>query len=137
MKKLYQLNMRSALRIYASLFFTLFAFLSHGQKGPAIEEGLVRIKLTEAVASAFEQTPLTRTSEGIIVTGINELDDFNRQFRVQEFKRVFRPAGKFEKRHRKHGLHLWYELRIESAAPVFQAVSSYQSLIQVQKAEPV
>ena len=30
-------------------------------------------------------------------------------------RRVFRPAGKFEKRHRKYGLHLWYECVVDAS----------------------
>lgn len=122
----------------AALFTFLFqAFLATGQKGPAVEQGLVRIKVSESLASTLEHSQMKRTSEGIVLTGISGVDAFNRQYRVREFKRVFRSSEKFEARHRKHELHLWYELRIESAAPVLQAVSAYQSLIQIQKAEPV
>jgi subtilisin family serine protease len=137
MKKLYKLHLRTARSVSALICFTFLALLSYGQKGPAVEEGLVRIRFTEAMASRLEQTQLSRTQDGIMLTGISELDAFNQQYKVREFKRVFRPAGKFEARHRQHGLHLWYQLKIESSAPVFQAVSSYQSLIQVEKAEPV
>ena len=30
-------------------------------------------------------------------------------------RRVFPPAGKFEKRHRKYGLHLWYESVVDAS----------------------
>ncbi len=36
-------------------------------------------------------------------------------------RRVFRPAGKFEKRHRKYGLHLWYESVIDESDAVADA----------------
>ena len=36
-------------------------------------------------------------------------------------RRVFRPAGKFEKRHRKYGLHLWYESVIDAPDAVADA----------------
>ena len=36
-------------------------------------------------------------------------------------RRVFPPAGKFEKRHRKHGLHLWYESIVDASDPAADA----------------
>jgi subtilisin family serine protease len=106
------------------------------QMGP-IEEGVVRIKVREDFAAQLEQARLSKAADDVVVTGIASFDAFNRQYQVKDLKRVFRPAGRFETRHRRHGLHRWYELRIDKAISVVQAITAYQSLIQIEKAEPV
>jgi subtilisin family serine protease len=106
------------------------------QKGP-VEQGVVRIKVREDFAAQLEQVRLSKTADDVVVTGIASFDAFNRQYQVKDLKRVFRPAGRFEARHRRYGLHRWYELRIDKAVSVVQAITAYQSLIQIEKAEPV
>lgn len=135
MEKLYKLHVRHFILVSAILFFTISTAWS--QKGQAVHEGLVRIKVSETLAATLERSAMVRTAEGVVLTGVPSLDEFNRRFKVTQFRRLFRGAGKFEARHRRYALHRWYEIRIESPIPVLQAVSAYQSLMQVEKAEPV
>lgn len=114
---------------------TVFAQQTIDEK--KVEQGVLRIKVSEELASSLEHTLLTRNSDNIVLTGIGSIDRINRQYKVSGLKRVFRPAGKFEEKHRKHGLHLWYEIQMDKAAPVLQALSSYGSLEAVEKVEPV
>jgi subtilisin family serine protease len=117
--------------------FLLIQLTSAAQSNGPIEEGVVRIKVREDFAAQLEQARLSKRADDVVVTGIASFDAFNRQYQVKDLKRVFRPAGKFETRHRRYGLHRWYELRIDKAASVVQAITTYQSLIQIEKAEPV
>ncbi|MBT1698095.1 S8 family serine peptidase [Fulvivirgaceae bacterium PWU4] len=135
MTKLYKLHVQRFILVSAILFFAITTAWS--QNGQAVHEGLVRIKVSETLATTLERSAMVRTAEGVVLTGVPSLDDFNRRFKVTQFRRLFRGAGKFEARHRRHALHRWYEIRIESPIPVLQAVSAYQTLIQVEEAEPV
>ena len=53
-------------------------------------------------------------------------------------KRVFRHAGKFEERHRAHGLHLWYEATIDdnSTAPALASLRRRSSLVTSASVRP-
>ncbi|NOU59246.1 fibronectin type III domain-containing protein [Marinifilum caeruleilacunae] len=72
-----------------------------------------------------------------VKTNIKNIDDQNEKFKAFKMKRVYRYAGKHEARHRKFGLHLWYELEFSSNTPVKQLVASYQNVAEVSIAEAV
>lgn len=100
-------------------------------------QGVVRIKVTESLAEQLEVRSISRNVSGEIVTGVAALDQMNKKFLVRSFTRVFPAAGKNEARHRKYGLHLWYEVRPDKTIPVSQVLQSYQSEKQILRAEPV
>src|SRR5687768_317220 len=85
-------------------------------------EGIARIKVNETLATQLEARTFTRSLAGEVVTGIQSLDHLNQQFKVRRFTRVFPHAGKNEPKHRKHGLHLWYEVAIDRSIPVSQMI---------------
>jgi subtilisin family serine protease len=129
-----------ALILRATPMAVLLAFLStpvFSQDTIAIESSIIRLKVTEEASAILERTMQSRTSNGDILTGIRAIDKFNELFKVYEFKRVFPPSGKDEHRHRKHGLHRWYELKLNVPGKTLDAVSSFSSLQQIEKAEPV
>ncbi|MEW7279411.1 S8 family serine peptidase [Aquimarina sp. 2201CG1-2-11] len=73
-------------------------------------------------------------SEGYVKTGITAIDKCNKKLRATSMKRVFRPAGKFEEKHRKFGLHLWYEITYDNSIPVDEAIRLYQKSYPVEVA---
>lgn len=99
--------------------------------------GVIRIKVTHDLAGQLEERSISRNASGDITTGVGVLDQINRKFMVRSFTRVFPPAGKNEARHRRHGLHLWYEVRPDKSIPVSQVLQSYQSEKLILRAEPV
>lgn len=74
-----------------------------------IVEGVVRIKMTEELASSLPQDG----SKSLRSTGSSPLDDYLSRIRVKSLRRTFPDRGKYEERHRKHGLHLWYDVVYE------------------------
>ena len=50
-------------------------------------------------------------------------------------RRVFPYAGKFEKKHQKHGLHLWYEVVVDKKSDVRIASQNYKKLSDVSHSE--
>ncbi len=118
------------------VFFILVTCTIQGQK-KYYESGKIKLKLTEEMATMFETAPLQKTASGIIEVGSAELNEMHTQFRATQYTRVFPYAGKFEKKHRKYGLHLWYEIEVDPNTDVLQAVEGYKALLGVQFAEPV
>lgn len=97
-------------------------------------EGMVRIKLTEEAAAQME-TATTRS--GGTESGISQLDELNRQLGTYRMVRTFPYAGKFEERHRKYGLHLWYDVYFDTKVPTRSASGSLKDIPGVEKVEGV
>lgn len=99
--------------------------------------GLMRIRVSESLATRLEQSNLSRSPTGDVITGIEPLDNISRRLGVRQLTRVFPHAGKFEARHRKHGLHLWYEIRLDKGIPITSAIQSYKAHGEILRAEAV
>lgn len=109
-------------------------------------KGVIRIKFNKSsdqkavnlhkLLIERKQSNLKSTQE-FVKTNIPSLDRVNKQFKANKMRRVFRDAGKFEARHKKFGLHLWYELEFNSATPVSQLIKSYQGVSEVAIAEGI
>lgn len=121
----------------AVLALTILHQTVSGQPGPPSRNDAIRIKVTEALALQLEGKKFSKTISGEILTGIESIDEKNKKFKVKHFSRLFPPAGKHEARHRKYGLHLWYEVRMEKGNSVADAVKSYKADKAIVKAEPV
>lgn len=97
----------------------------------------IRVKLSENAAARLEQKSMRKDSRGYVVTDLAALDAVNGRSGARDMRRVFPFAGKFEERHRTHGLHLWYEIAFDSnvGMAVSSLVKDYQQLAEVQIAE--
>lgn len=130
---------------WLTLFLATILVLTSSQKSalaqkeppPKQKEGVIRVKVTEAFAAQLEGKTLRKAVTGEVITGTASVDQLNRQHKVRRMVRVFRPAGKNEERHRRHGLHLWYELEIDTGTSVSDAVKSFRADLNILKAEPV
>ncbi len=110
-------------------------------------DGVIRIKLNAEVTSQLDQM-LAQKASGkgeviatqvgeFVTTGLSNLDAVHRGCQAKVMKRVFRPAGKFEARHRKHGLHLWYEVQYDDPRQIEQILQDYRGVAEVSLAEKV
>ncbi|WP_025741955.1 PKD domain-containing protein [Aquimarina pacifica] len=124
-----------ALQLPFFLFFSLFFCKAQAQE--YYEAGKLRLKLTEEMATTFESSPLQKTSSGAIKVGSTELNTLHSKYNATKYKRVFPYAGKYEKKHRKYGLHLWYEIEMGTNQDVIEAVQGYNNTSGVQLAEPI
>ncbi|WP_044201906.1 S8 family serine peptidase [Flammeovirga sp. OC4] len=70
---------------------------------------VVRVKLKPDAERAFLTLQQSNRSDGTLQMGQATLDEIYVNHNVLQMKRVFPYSQKFEERHRKHGLHLWYE----------------------------
>jgi len=107
-------------------------------------KGVIRIKIENSLVQQFDDlhekkahttNQITQSNEGYVKTNVQTLDAKNKKFNATNYERVFRHAGKFEKRHREFGLHKWYEITFDSKAEVNQLVSEYGKIKQVEIAE--
>lgn len=137
MKHNYLLLRRTLLTlVFAGWLLTLSVNIAMAQQRPELDAGVIRIKVTEQLARQLETARFSRTPNNDLVTGITSLDAVNVRYRATAIRRVFREAGKFEAKHRRYGLHLWYEIDVDKAAPILNAISDYQSLQNIERAEP-
>ena len=109
-------------------------------------KGIIRIKFEQKEnqkVDALHQVLLEakkvslKNKPEFVKTNIEGLNRVNEKFKAHKMRRVFRHAGKFEAKHRKHGLHLWYELEFNSSTPVSQLISSYSNVAEISMAEGV
>ncbi|RAW00315.1 S8 family serine peptidase [Pseudochryseolinea flava] len=132
---LFRQRIRSAM-VCLLLFSIFLVHTSFAQSQSGFDKGVVRIKVSEAFAQQIESAKISRDANNNLITGIQSLDQVNTQFKAKAIRRVFRPAGKFEAKHRRHGLHLWYEIQIDQAASVLSALNGYKSHPQILVSEP-
>lgn len=108
---------------------------SYGQEYKnGVLQGAIRVKLKPTIGSAIK---LSKSAQGVVKTGIQTLDNLNSTYAITEMKRVFPYSPKFEDKHKKYGLDLWYELTISSKSQVSEVVSAFSRASEISKAEPI
>lgn len=132
------------LSFFLLLFFslgTLIAQQKFNAKGQ--QTGVVILKFSTEQTSALDRAQRKSSEngkmqfnkqEGYVKTGIADIDKCNKKLKVYSMKRVFRHGGKFEEKHRKHGLHLWYEVTYDSSTTVNEAIDLYKKSNQIETA---
>ncbi|CAL2095593.1 S8 family serine peptidase [Tenacibaculum sp. 190524A02b] len=89
------------------------------EESKKLDKALVRTKK----GSKF----LRNKNEKGVSIGIPPFDIVSRALKIESVKRVFRPSGKNEEKHRKAGLHLWYEIKYESNTTLKEAIKQLRS----------
>ncbi len=106
----------------------------------AQQAGTVIVKLSPDVVSGVDSRlkslAASTDTTSILSIGLKSFDRVSQKYRAQTMKRVFPDAGKYEEKHRKYGLHLWYELSIPDSENPEVVAKEYQGNPYVQIAEP-
>jgi subtilisin family serine protease len=123
------------------IFFALMLFFpAPGVSGqgnePHAVEGVIRIRLEPELVKSPAGLSITMR-KGIAVSGIDQIDRLNSDFAAYDMVRVFRYSPKFEEKHRKYGLHLWYDLYFSGKSSVHDVARSYAGIPGIERAEPV
>ncbi len=121
----------------ACILFCLSSLFVFGQNQLDVQPGKLRIKVSEEFAMRLSRSRMGRSSSNVVTFGIQSLDEIHKKFSVHEFKRVFRDAGVHEARHRKYGLHLWYEVNMPATSKLDDVMAAYKGIRQIEKVEPV
>ena len=105
-----------------------------------VETGKVIVKLQPDAVPMVEtrlQTLRKLSSDtSTLNIGIRSFDQINRRYRASAMRRVFPDAGEYEAKHRKYGLHLWYEITIPESEDPETAATGYGANENVQIADP-
>lgn len=137
MKRHYKENSRRNLFVVLFTAFWFFLNVAYSQQ-QRVQNGVLRLKVTEAYATKLQQSSANgRQSFNILNTGSPQLNVINARYHATTMKRVFPDGGKFEAKHRKHGLHLWYEVQIDSSTSALAAREAYRSVPEVQRVENI
>ena len=120
----------------------LISFQGFSQNSESLNSASFRVKFKEDRAKKLDQyTKEGKTISKNIsaVTGLTTLDQLNAKHAVYNLERVFPDAGKFEERHRKYGLHLWYEVKVNSKAgtDINKIISEYRKDDNIMVAEGI
>lgn len=129
-----QLSFLLVLAFVLTAFSTTFVF---AQRTPQFHEGILRIKVSESLARELERASQSKTTDNIVLTGVSSIDNVNRRYKASVFRRVFRSAGRFEAKHRRYGLHRWFEIEIDQSASIPEVLSAYKAVERVELSEPV
>lgn len=138
MKKLYSSVQRMAVvcLLISPQFFPVTSLVAQ-QRPDGITPGILNVKVTEETALQLERSDMRRSADDVLLTGIQSLDAVNQRYQVRGMKRVFKPGSAFEAKHRTHGLHLWYQVSIDSIISPAAVISAYRSLPGIINSEPV
>lgn len=105
---------------------------SVSQEDVKIIPGHIRVKLKPETPEP--QVVITRS--GGVGTGIQNFDLSNLKVKAYQMKRVF-PDGKYPKRLRAEGMHLWYDIYFDEEVPTRSAVTEYVALPEIDVVEEV
>lgn len=102
------------------------------EDNPYVTKGWLRIRLAQ------EATPLRVGSftRGEAESGNPDLDRIAAALGATEIKAVFPTDPRFEERHRKYGLHLWYDVKFDEEVPVSRAQSEFAAVAGVEYVQP-
>lgn len=121
-----------------SFFSVLIVFATDG-----IEEGVIRVKLTPAMAAKFsvltknQGVLRTQSSAQPLSVGVTTFDAVCHANQVTEMKRIIPYSPNYEKKHQKYGLDLWYQLVIPQTKNPEQVAQAFGLDSNVEKATVV
>lgn len=102
--------------------------------------GVFRIKFNPEWTRHLDSTPVRHDSKGIVIFGIDEADTLNARYGVHDANPVFSSGAfdqKYGNRHRKWGLHLWYELNVDADKDIIHIIKDYAARDMIAVAEPI
>ena len=81
--------------------------------------GQMVVKVTQELCHSLEAN-IGENGE-VRLSDVAELRDVAETIGIHSFERLFIPAGAFEDRSRKEGMHLWYQMAFDSSFPIGEA----------------
>lgn len=110
----------------------------------AYEQGKIQIKLAPGMDKSIPDVMITATKSDHVITGVSKLDELNKEFGAKQYKPLLHgiyensaKSAQYRERHKAWGLHLWFEIEVNSKADVKEMVKRYSELEEVEIAEPV
>ncbi len=111
----------------------------------AYETGKFRIKFKAVAEKQLEAPKNLKSQSGVAVTGIKEVEALSLQFHVKKGKALLsdlynsplKSATLQTERHKKFGLHLWYEFETGKDVNLQELIKQYEKLESIEIVEPV
>lgn len=123
---------------FSIFFFFFFAFsaMATAQLKHVLNNNIIQIKIEPELLQYLQVRSLEAEAGQPLSLGIRSLDALNQQYGVRSMRRIFPYARKYENKHQKFGLHLWYEVVFNESVDVESAASSYEKDDYVAIANP-
>ncbi len=104
--------------------------------------GKIIVKLTpvayeQAIASQPKLQTRGITAGEPVSIGLAGVDNLNMRYKATTMRRLFPDAGKYEAKHRKYGLHLWYEITVDERENPETLSEEYKKDGNIEWAEPM
>lgn len=115
----------------------LFLIFSISSVTAQLKEGVLRVKFKEEKAAFMRTAKTSKSIKGVMKVGDTKIDKSMELCKASNITRVFAPAGEFEAKHKKYGLHLWYEVTFDKGVSVSEALSSFGDNEDILIVEPV
>lgn len=106
------------------LLFNAFLLVAQNET----QEGVIRIKLEKETAEILESKSSFLNTKGEFKTGVTSLDQALSRSNISKMKRIFPNAGKYESKHRKYGLHQWYEVEFNASRSSQETASEFTNV---------
>ncbi|WP_372642249.1 S8 family serine peptidase [Ancylomarina sp.] len=131
--------MKKSVRIKSLLILLISCVLLSGsllaqEFENGVKKGVIRVKFKPELSAVTKNFKTTRKG---IKTEITAFDAVSQQFSAYQLERVFPYAPAFDDRHRKHGLHLWYEVKFDASLSAEEVAKAYGQLGAVSIAETI
>ena len=138
------------LLFFAVLVFTAGCSKDEGHSDPVNKEGEQTPKvasfeecdvipgklIVKLTPEAADRIMVTRSSAGIVATGINSIDEITFKINAVNMTPLFDVGGEFEKRQREAGLHLWYSVDFDENIMVTRAAPQFGEVDEIAYVEP-
>ncbi|UCH15681.1 MAG: S8 family serine peptidase, partial [Bacteroidales bacterium] len=131
------------IRLLVSIILALSFNVNINCQNPAhFNNKRFRVKFNLSQAEKLKEMPSqvrVTTRQDFVRTGISSVDALNAKHRTRGFRRMFPYAGRFESRHKQHGLHLWYEVEIDErdSSRIHSIISEYNANRDIDIAEAI
>ncbi len=97
-------------------------------------QGIVRVKLSEVNTQSLSVS----LKSNQLSTSISNIDSVLNSIGATSFKRTFPYCGKFEARTQAEGLHLWYDIKYDTATvSLSNVLGQFKNLNEVEITEPI
>lgn len=136
-------------RKYSILLLVLMMFsavLKAQNYTNGVMDGKIRVKIQPELVANTKGLNVS-IDKSIAQSGVANIDKLNTKYSAISMSRVFPYSAKYEARHQKHGLHLWYEITFDSEQietmqsgagnPTLNAVKEYLNLGEIELAESI
>lgn len=99
-----------------------------------VRQGRIKVKFTPEMTTTLGRMNPSARTEGVS-TGVQSLDHVAAEARATTMYRLFPYDPRFEAKLRKHGLHLWYIVELDTSVDPRLAVARFRQLKEVTVAE--